>query len=449
MMRTPGGAEAATEDTAEPTTDAVDATAGRRKRPRVFYGWYMIGGMMGIHWYLSAAFVYGYGVLFVPILDTFGWSRTVGSLTALFMQPVGGAVGPAAGVLVDRYGARRVVFAGVLFMGFGIMSLSAMQALWMMFASFAMISIGMSATMGVGFNAALVNWFVRQRGRALGIGFSGAVVSGPFVGVVAWMEASYGWRDTVFMLGLGMLLIGIPSALLIRSKPSDMGLLPDGDDPADMPAATGVDAPPAAGPELTARQAMRDRNLWVLAGVYGLMNMSIAGFLLHQIPYFESLGYSRGEAASTLAFFTMLSVIGRVGVGWAMDVMGRRGMDLRLVPATLLAIQTVAFLIVAHLTAYWQVIPFALLFGIAFGGMLPSRPMITGALYGLRSFATIQGVLNLTVVPFAVAAPMALGLVFDQTGEYYVGVLLLAATSAAGIPLCFALRLPRTAAETS
>ena len=91
---------------------------------------------MGIHWYLSAAFVYGYGVLFVPILDTFGWSRTVGSLTALFMQPVGGAVGPAAGVLVDRYGARRVVFAGVLFMGFGIMSLSAMQALWMMFASF-------------------------------------------------------------------------------------------------------------------------------------------------------------------------------------------------------------------------------------------------------------------------------------------------------------------------
>ena len=71
------------------------APAAPRRRRGLFYGWYMIAGMMGIHWYVSASFVYGFGVLFVPILETFGWSRSIGSLTALFMQPVGGAVGAA------------------------------------------------------------------------------------------------------------------------------------------------------------------------------------------------------------------------------------------------------------------------------------------------------------------------------------------------------------------
>ena len=173
------------------TSEATaDATTGEPPgRPRIFYGWYMLGSMMGIHWYMSASFVYGFGALFVPILDTFGWSRGVGSLAASFRQPVGGAMGPLVGMFVDRYGARPVVIAGVCITALGMMSLAWMQALWMLFLSFGIISLGMSATLGVGFNSAIVNWFQRNRGRALGIGYSGAIFSGPFVGVVVWMES--------------------------------------------------------------------------------------------------------------------------------------------------------------------------------------------------------------------------------------------------------------------
>ena len=170
----------------------------------------MIGGMMGIHWYVSASFVYGFGVLFVPILETFGWSRSVGSLTALFMQPVGGAVGPLIGAFVDRHGARPVAIGGVVCSGLGIMSLAFMQALWMLFLSFSLVSIGMSSTMGVGFNTAIVNWFRRQRGKALGMGFSGGALSGPFVVVVVWLEATYGWRESALILGAGMILARRP-----------------------------------------------------------------------------------------------------------------------------------------------------------------------------------------------------------------------------------------------
>lgn len=414
------------------------AAAPPRGRRGLFYGWYMIAGMMGIHWYVSASFVYGFGVLFVPILETFGWSRSIGSLTALFMQPVGGAVGPLIGAFVDRHGARPAAIGGVIMIGLGIMSLAFMQSLWMLFMSFSLVSVGMSSTMGVGFNTAIVNWFRRQRGKALGIGFSGGALSGPFVVVVVWLEASYGWRESAFILGLGMLLVGLPCAMLIRSHPSDKGLNPDGDSDAEVAAMGNL-----VEGGMTSMQALRDRNFWLLALIYGVLMTGISGFMLHQIPYLVSLGFSREAGALSLAVMTLVSLLGRVLGGMLMDFLTRRNFDLRLVPALLLAIQTASLLVVAYATTYWQVVIFASLFGISFGGMIPSRPVLVGRLFGLPSFGTIQGLTNFTSVPFAVLSPMALGLFYDIEGSYFTGVIFLAVLCAAAIPLAFLLRLPR------
>ena len=431
-----------------PTAATAATGAPGHRRPRVFYGYYMLGSLMGIHWYMSAAFVYGFGALFVPILETFGWSRGIGSLAASFRQPVGGAMGPLVGMMVDRYGARPVVISGVLITSFGLASLSWMQSLWMLFASFGIISLGMSATLGVGFNSAIVNWFVRNRGRALGVGYSGAILSGPFVGVVVWMESTYGWRDTAFMTGVGMLLLGLPLALIVRTRPSDIGQLPDGDDP-DDPVAVEAQRVAASGPQSSAGEALRNRNLWLLGLVFGLLTMGISGFMLHQIPYFESLGFSRAAAASTLAYFTILSVVGRIGTGFAMDWMGRRGLDLRLVPAGLLTIQAVALFYAAHIETYWQIIPFTFLFGISFGGGIPARPILITRVFGVRQYGTIQGTLNFLVIPFAVVSPMLLGLFYDWRGNYYAAVMLLAVITTVAIPSVLLLRLPPAPGEAS
>lgn len=414
------------------------AAAPPRRRRGLFYGWYMIAGMMGIHWYVSASFVYGFGVLFVPILETFGWSRSIGSLTALFMQPVGGAVGPLIGAFVDRHGARPAAIGGVVCIGLGIMSLAFMQALWMLFLSFSLVSIGMSSTMGVGFNTAIVNWFRRQRGKALGIGFSGGALSGPFVVIVVWLEATYGWRESALILGAGMLLLGIPCAMLVRSRPSDMGMNPDGDTDDEVAA---MGNPVEGG--MTSGQALRDRNFWLLALIYGVLMTGISGFMLHQIPYLVSLGFSREAGAWSLGVMTLVSLLGRVFGGMLMDFLTRRDFDLRIVPALLLGIQTASLLVVAYATSYWQIVIFASLFGISFGGMIPSRPVLIGRLFGLPSFGTIQGLTNFTTVPFAVISPMILGLFFDIEGTYFTGVMFLALLCAVAIPVSFMLRLPR------
>ena len=176
--------------------------------------------------------------------------------------------------------------------------------------------------MGVGFNTAIVNWFRRQRGKALGIGFSGGALSGPFVVIVVWLEATYGWRESALILGAGMLLLGIPCAMLIRSKPSDMGMNPDGDSDAEVAA---MGNPVEGG--MTSMQALRDRNFWLLALIYGVLMTGISGFMLHQIPYLVSLGFSREAGAASLGVMTLVSLLGRVLGGMLMDYLSRR--DLR------------------------------------------------------------------------------------------------------------------------
>lgn len=431
-------------DATEPSNDVeseggvATAQAEITEQPRVFYGWYVMGSIMGIHWYLSTTFVYGFQALFLPILTEFGWGRGVGSIAASLRNFENGVMGPFVGVLVDRYGSRAIMTVGVTIMGLGIMSLAFIQNIWMYYLSFLIISFGFSAIVGVPFSAALVNWFHRLRGRALGIGMSGAVLSGPAAVIMFWLVDTYGWRQTAFMTGVGLWLVCIPLAWgVIRSKPADKGLLPDGDAPGSARGEATRRAA-AAGPQTRATDAMKDLNFWLTTLIFGVLTMGISSMMLHQTPYFESIGFSRVEAASSLGYFTVLSVFGRLTTGWLMDKFDRR-----LVLAGLLGSQLIAFIIMLNVTSYWMIAPFGFFFGTAFGGMIPARPLIVTSLFGLRAFGKIQGLLTFTAMPFSIVAPWFLGYTFDVEGSYVMGIWALTALTAAVIPLCFFLRLPK------
>ncbi len=418
---------------------------------RVFYGWYIVAAGMGIHLWISIAWIYGMQVFFAPIVQTFGWSRAVISGAFALQRLEGSIITPIEGFLVDRFGPRKLILAGATISGAGLISMSFLQSIWMFYAAVLLISLGNSASVGIPRNWSIVHWFHRLRGRALGIGASGAVISGPLLIIVTWLVETLGWRMAFVVLGVATWCICIPLGLVFRSKPEQYGYLPDG----DLPNGNGegqsqVEASPivharggSSEGSLTVLQALRTRAFWIVTLVFGAQTMGVSGLMVHMIPYFESIGFSSAQAASALGLYTLLSVFGRLGGGWAMDVFDRR-----LVLAGLLACQASAFLILANTTSYWHVLPFALLYGTAFGGMIPSRGMIVSTYFGTRSFGAMDGLTQSATVVGGMVGPVLMGWVFDTTQSYVSAIYVLAGVAAFAVPLTFLARAPRPALAT-
>ncbi len=418
-----------------------------RTKPRVFYGWFIVSAGMGMHLWVSICWVYGMQVFFTPIVQHFGWSRAIVSGAFGLQRLEGSIVAPIEGFLVDKYGPRKMMLAGAIIMGLSIMYLSIVNSIFMFYVAVLMVSLGTSAT-GSPRNWAIVQWFRRQRGRAMGIGASGAILSGPMLFVVVWLIESFGWRTAFVVLGLATWCIMIPLSLVFRARPHQYGMHPDGDTPEEAEAAAAA-TPRRSSMEqlsdeesLTVMQALRTPAFWILSIIFGAETMGVSGLIVHLIPYLLSIEFSNTQAATVLAFFTVLSVFGRLGGGWIMDYISAR-----LVLAGLLGIFVTAFVLLANMSGfhYWQVITFALLYGTAFGGMIPARGVLVSNYFGPRNFGALQGLTRSVTVVSGMMGPIMMGFVFDLTDSYVISLYVLAAVCAVAIPLAVIAKPPSNA----
>ena len=406
--------------------------AKRRHKSPVFYGWFIVAGHMAVHFYLGAVFIYGMSAFLGPMTSSMGWTRAQFSVAAGLQRLEGSVASPVVGFIVDRFGPRRVILAGGVLATAGLLLMSQVHTLWAFYGAYVVVALGMSSTIGIPFTAAAVNWFSRRRGRAMGIMFSGPIVSGPVVPLLVVAIQAWGWRTAMAVVALGTLLVVLPAGAAVRHRPEPYGYRPDNDDPpADEPDRPGSGAPPpTAVASLRVGEALSTRSFWVLTLIFGLTAMGPGAMFLHQIPYFESIGFSKATAATTFATFSVLSGLGRLGAGWLMDYVDRRA-----VVAGLVLLNVLGFLVLAGTTAYWHTVVYALLFGTAFGGMIPARPILTSALYGTRAFGAITGLMQSLAVVGGVAAPVVMGMVFDSTGSYKPAILAITALVALAIPL--------------
>jgi len=416
--------------------------------PKIFYGWYIVAAGMGIHLWISIAWIYGMQLFFSPIVQTFGWSRALVSGAFSLQRLEGSIITPIEGFVVDRLGPRKMVLAGAVIMGLGLLVLSRVEAIWMFYAGVLIVSLGTSASLNIPRTWAIVQWFHRLRGRALGIGFSGAVLSGPLLFIVVWLIENLGWRQAYVVLGVATWVICMPLALVYRSRPQEYGLQPDGDPvPRDDTQANeagqvthGHTRGAASDAGFGVMQALRTPVFWILTVVYGAQSMGISGLNVHLVPYFESIGFSAAEAASAIAIFTVLSLVGRIGGGWAMDMFERR-----YVLVGFLACQSLALFILANTTTFWEVIPYGLFYGIAFGGMVSTRGVVISTYFGTKNYGALDGLTQSATVFFGILAPVLMGWVFDVTQSYVIALYILMAVALAGIPLAIAAKPPRVA----
>lgn len=418
-----------------------------RRRPRVFYGWWMVAAIATTMVYTGGTFFYGFTAFFNPILDEFGWSRAALSLAFSLYRMEAGPVGLLAGYLVDRFNPKWLMAIGAIMMGSAFILMSMVQDLWSFYATFILAATGLGFGWGPTPGAAVAQWFVRRLGRAMGFMMAGYGLSGAVIPGLVWLIDQVGWRQTLVILGVGLWAICLPLILIfVRRRPQDYGLLPDGDDPAQ--GGSLVEAAPVSGHEaevpvsfgeveFTWRQALRTPAFWLLVTAVGLGSITIAAMNVHLIPYLVTVNIPREVAGLIVTGLTLFSLVGRLGFGWLADFYNHRYLF-----AIAYIMMVVGVIIFGSIVEAWMIIPFLLTFGVGYGGPIPLRFAIQANYFGRQSFGTILGIMQFLIMLPGVVGPVYAGWIFDVTGSYRFAIYSFAAVTALAIPLILLARRP-------
>jgi MFS family permease len=345
-----------------------------------------------------------------------------------------------------------MMFIGVPITALGFFVLSSMTSiadLWNLaplavfyFIWVAFIALGDSIGAGDGISASVANWFHRKRAMALGMLSIGVPIGGAlWTPALGWVIDTSGWRTAAMIMGVAFLLVGIPAALVLRHRPEPYGWLPDGEPlPPDYHARTAGRGKSSLSdlPGFTLRQALATPAYWLLNASVALRIMVTSSVIIHIVALMQDLGMSTVEAAGMLSALALLSIIGRLLMGWLGDRVGLRGVYLGAL-LTLIA----GLIIVAYASSAWQIWLFMFLFAPAYGGLASMTPAYRADLFGTRAYASIGGAMEPVTMIGTITGPFLAGYVFDVTGSYRVAMLIFAAVSAANLFLIWFLKHPK------
>lgn len=391
--------------------------------PRVFYGWWMVAAGFGLELLIGALMFHAYGAYAVLLREEFGWSKTMLSAAFSMARAESGILGPIQGWLTDRFGPRALIRVGMIVFGIGFLLFSRLDGPVMFFATFFMMAVGTSLGGYLPISVALVTWFRRRRALALSISGMGMALGGLLTPLVVAALSRFGWRATAFASGVAVLLIGLPLAQLMRHPPETYGLTPDGE-PRALPGA----AAPRPEARYTAREALATRAFWYISLGHGAALLVVSAVMVHMVIHVtERLGYSLQQAGAVVALLTVMQLTGQLSGGWLGDRFSKRW-----ICAGCMLGHALALLVLAHATAFWMVLGFAVLHGLAWGMRGPLMAAIRADYFGSGSFGTISGVSSMVIMFGMMLGPLVAGILADRTGSYVPGFSVLAALAATG-----------------
>ena len=374
--------------------------------------------------------LYGLPLYYDFMVREFGWSRTmVTSGNALSKLIVGPVFGFGAGWIVDRFGPRRLMLAGILMAGGALIGLGVMSAVWAFYFFYFLNALGYVCGGPLPNQVLLARWFERARGKAmgsayLGIGLGGAIV--PFL--ATWLTSHFGWRGSLQAVGVLIVVIAFPLAYLVNDRGHETHApLHEGSAPQT--------AKPNVGDVLS-------KPAFYLLALGSMCSIAAVGGTNQHLKLFLSLdrGYSQASAAQVISLVLAVSIAGRLLMGWLAD---RIQVKYVMLLIYLLVAGSVPLLLAgdSRSTMY----AFAIVFGLGLGGEYMIIPLMAGELFGLGVLGRVMGIVLTADGVAEATAPMLVGYLRDQSGSYTSGLLTLVATALAGA-LAIALLPARRAA---
>lgn len=389
-------------------------------REGVFYGWWVVLACATIHLYLGGTFFYGFTALFNPIAEEFGWSYAIISLAFSFRGFEAGLLAPIVGIFVDRFGSRRLLLCGIVIIGLGFFFFSRIYSLWSFYAVFLIFALGFSLASSVVTMTVVARWFRKRTTLAMGLLMAGFSASGLLVPGVVWFVDQFAWRGAVVMFGVGAWLLGIPLSLVVKEPPrEEYSAHEEKTYPTMNQKLTGM----------TGKEILRRRDFWLLSIAVLFGGVAGMAIIIHLFPYLVSVGISRQAAGFMTIAFSLSNVLGRLGFGWLGDVFDKRRCFA--IAGLINGLGVLAFAFAANVV---QCVSSLIVVGIGFGALMPLRPALQLELFGMKAFATVQGLLMAIVTMGGIISPPFAGWMFDQIGSYRPAFVVLAVFTLMAVP---------------
>ncbi|MBA7498698.1 L-lactate transporter [subsurface metagenome] len=394
-----------------------------RIKDRLFYGWVVVIVFFAIQAILLGTST-SFGVFFKSIAGEFDLSRATTSAVFSISMLLLCVFSVLGGLALDRYGPRIVLFFMGLFTGLSLLLTSQVNATWQLFVTYSLLmAMGSGATYVVTMST-ISRWFDRKRGLAVGIAGSGGgmglVAMAPFA---AYLIYNFDWRMAYIVMGLVAWVIIIPLSRLLKRDPQEIGALPDGISSDSKAIKDKEDSIQPFG--LSVLQTFRTRNFWLVMLIWLLFAFCMLLVLTHIVPHTTDIGFSAGEAAVVLSLIAGGRAAGMVLLGSVADRIGRKRTA---VVCTLFQAGAMVWLVWAQ--DLWMLYFFAIVYGLANGGLLSSTTAFLGDTFGLGKIGSILGVLDIGWAIGAATGPFVGGLIFDINDSYSVAFLIGAAAMA-------------------
>ncbi len=420
---------------------ALLQSIGNTLRPggRVFFGWWIVGSSAGIQLLAALLWMQSYGAYVVLLGEEFGWSKTLFAGAFALARFESGLLGPLQGWLVDRFGPRLILSIGIILFGIGFMLFSQIDSVLGFYLTFALIALGSSLGGFATLMVSLVNWFNRHRAKAVALSQFGYSLGGFAVPALVFALELWGWRTTAFASGVLVLLVGLPLVQVVRHRPEEVGEVADG----IPPTVEGANAA-AAGPNFTARAALREPSFWLISFGHAAALLTVSAIMMHLIPHLtESLDYTLAQAGAAVALLTAFQVVGLVLGGVLGDRFNKRWLCVLCMIG-----HTAGLTLLAFADSAAMVFGFALLHGVAWGTRGPLMIALRADYFGPGAFGTILGFSSLIVMLGTISGPIIVAYLADVTGAYQSGLLVVAGLSLLG-SLCFVAATPPQAARAA
>lgn len=348
--------------------------------------------------------LYGLPFFYDHYIKEFGWTRaTVTSANALGKLLVAPMFGFIAGWIIDKYGPRRMLMTGAFLTAAALIGLSLMKSLGVFYISYVFVALGYVFGGPLPCQVLISRWFTKNRGKAMGIAYLGIGTGGFLVPLIAAaLINNAGWRDALLYIGILIILIALPLALFVKNSPPVI-------DPAVKPE-----------PAVPIKNILKNPYFYVLA--FGSMCSigAVGGINQHLKLYLSDLNYTQTQAAGVISFVLLMSLAGRLIMGWLADLFPRKYVMMIIY---LIVGGSIPLLLLPDFTG--RIYLFAAIFGIGLGGDYMIIPLMASDLFGVRTLGRVMGIILVADGIAETSLPMLVGRLHDGSHNYTAGFIVL------------------------